>query len=73
MIYEYKCDECDDVFEAFRAVRERKFPIKCDCGGDGEIQVSRHTSWYFHRTHPDVKQDMHEMVAGVPPANFSEI
>jgi len=73
MIYEYKCGSCGDLFEDFRTVDERELPIKCACGGNGKIQVSRHTSWYFHRTHPDVHQDMHEIVAGEPPANFTEI
>ncbi len=22
--------------------------------------------WWFNKTHPDIKQDMHELVAGVP-------
>jgi len=72
MFYEYKCDQCEDVQELMRSVADRNAPVHCKCGSPAR-KIPSAFNWYFHRTHPDVKQDMHELVAGVPPSNFTEV
>jgi len=31
-IYKWKCDECDEVTEDFRPMKESKYPCICECG-----------------------------------------
>ncbi len=36
-LYEYYCEECDEVFEALRPLRESEAPAPCPkCSGDAE-------------------------------------
>lgn len=43
-----------------------------NCGEVGKRMLSALPS-FFRKTHPDVKQDMHEMIAGEPASNFTEV
>ena len=72
MIYEYQCQRCDRVWELFRPMSRRDHRTACTCGGAGKPILSSVPSW-FNRTHPDVKQPMDELVAGVPASNFTEV
>lgn len=71
MIYEYSCS-CGKTWTKHRPVKDRNKPTVCECGGTGKRLISA-VPWYFNKTHPDVKQDMHEMIAGEPPSNLMEI
>jgi len=73
MIYEYQCSSCERVWELFRSIEDRDYPTRCNkCGGDGKKILSANPSW-FNRTHPDVKQPMEELVAGIPASNYTEV
>jgi putative FmdB family regulatory protein len=40
-LYEYKCSECDELFEELRPIRSRTQPINCDkCGAVAEHVLS---------------------------------
>ncbi len=40
-LYEYKCDQCGEVFFELRRALEREDSIHCpDCGGEGKIIFS---------------------------------
>lgn len=40
-MYEYKCRECDVVFEAISSMKDRTLGSKCpDCEGQGDYLVS---------------------------------
>lgn len=72
MIYEYQCYVCQINWTRHCSVEDRNKPEPCpECGEPGIRIVSAIPS-YFHYTHPDVKQDMHELVAGEPPGNLLE-
>lgn len=71
MIYEYRCG-CGSKWEESRKLSEYSQPAACDCGEVGERVLSSLPS-SFRRTHPDVKQDIHELVAGVPASNYTEL
>ena len=73
MIYEYKCTSCENIWDKWRSIKDRNKKTRCPlCKEEGKLAVSGF-DWYFHRTHPDVKQDMGELVAGIPASNFTEI
>ena len=39
-LYEYRCEKCGEVFDAFRSVEDRK-KTKCEtCGENAEMQIS---------------------------------
>jgi len=41
MIYEYKCKDCELVFEEMRPMADRREPIDCPaCSGEGEYKIS---------------------------------
>jgi len=64
MIYEYKC-KCGNQWSETRKMEDRNEPSQCNCGKMGRRVLSALPS-YYNRTHPDIKQDIHELVAGVP-------
>lgn len=33
--YSYKCNKCEEVFDAIQTIANREKPIKCKCGGTG--------------------------------------
>ncbi len=70
MIYEYGC-ECGAEWDETRKLRDVSAPAYCKCGKKGTRIISAVPS-FTRRTHPDVKQDMHELVAGIP-GNYTEI
>lgn len=35
MLYEYKCDKCEEHFDEMRSVDDRNIPIKCPLCSDG--------------------------------------
>ena len=70
MIYEYSCD-CGNRWEESLKLKDRFSPVFCECGKRGTRLLSAVPS-FFRKTHPDVKQDMHELVAGVP-GNITEL
>lgn len=73
MLYEYKCISCDHIWTKYRPVKDRHKKTRCSlCKEKGKLAVSRF-DWYFHRTHPDVKQDIGEMIAGESASNFTEV
>jgi putative FmdB family regulatory protein len=41
-LYEYKCENCDEVFFELRKADEREAPITCPtCGGSGRVMISQ--------------------------------
>ena len=70
MIYEYGC-KCGTEWIETRKLRDFAAPAYCKCGKEGSRIYSAIPS-FSRKTHPDVKQDMHELVAGVP-GNTTEI
>jgi len=72
MIYEYKCDGCSNLWVRECALAERNNPEKCSCGGVGRRLISS-VPFRHNRTHPDVKQPMEELVAGIPGSNMTEL
>jgi len=73
MIYEFKCNDCKATWSVTRKLDEWDHPSFCPkCTGEGKRVLSA-LPWFFNKTHPDVKQDMHELVAGEPASNFSEV
>jgi putative FmdB family regulatory protein len=71
MIYEYRCG-CGNKWEEVRKLSDYSQPAFCECGEVGKRVLSALPS-SSRRTHPDVKQDIHELVAGVPASNYTEI
>lgn len=71
MIYEYRCG-CGNSWDDVRTVAERHNPSYCKCGKEGTRIISAVPS-FFRKTHPDIKQDIHELVAGEPASNFTEL
>lgn len=72
MLYEYKCGSCKTTWEVKRPLAEWDKTSQCQCGSEGRRILSALPS-YFNRTHPDIKQDIHELVAGEPPSNITEL
>lgn len=70
MIYTYKC-ECSNRWEEHKKLCDSSQPSFCECEKEG-AKVLFATPSFFHRTHPDIKQDIHELIAG-EPANISEL
>lgn len=70
MIYAYKC-KCGNKWEVKRKLCDYSLPATCDCGEVG-IRVLSVLPSSSRRTHPDIKQDIHELVAGVPASNYTE-
>ncbi len=70
MIYEYGC-ECGAKWDETRKLCDVYAPARCKCGKKG-IRIISAVSSFIRKTHPDVKQDMHELVAGIP-GNYAEI
>ncbi len=70
MIYEYGC-ECGAKWDETRKMCDVHAPAHCECGKKGTRIFSAIPS-FTRKTHPDVKQDMHELVAGIP-GNYTEI
>ena len=70
MIYEYQCS-CGNKWERLCSLKDKETPSYCQCGKEGERLISA-VPFFFRRTHPDVKQDMHELVAG-ESGNYTEI
>lgn len=72
MLYEYSCTVCDINWEKVSSVKDRNNPSLCpSCNTPGKRWLSA-VPFHFSKTHPDVKQDMHELVAGVPASNLTE-
>jgi hypothetical protein len=71
MIYAYKC-ECGNQWEDHKKLCDFSQPSYCKCGEEG-AKVLFATPSFFRKTHPDIKQDMHELIAGEPASNFTEI
>ncbi len=71
MIYEYQC-ECGNKWEDIRKLSERDIPSYCNCGEEG-IRLISVVPFFFKKTHPDVKQDIHELIAGEPASNITEL
>ena len=41
MLYEYKCVDCELVFNAHRRMADRREPINCPaCDGEGKFKIS---------------------------------
>ena len=73
MIYEYRCTKCAIIWEKKCSLENRNKPSKCTlCGKAGKRMLSAIPS-YFNRTHPDIKQDISELVAGIPASNLTEV
>lgn len=49
MLYEYACEECQQVTTAWRAVKDRNRAPKCECGGSTKKIIS------VYRVHPDME------------------
>lgn len=47
-LYEYRCQTCKELTEAFRSVAERDNTPKCSCGGETKKIISA------YRTHGDL-------------------
>lgn len=78
-LYEYYCDNCDDVFEALRSIAQSDQPSKCpNCGSDADrimpttfSSMVRKGGWRqrapFHQSGVRAEMDGKKTVARVKP------
>ena len=69
IVYEYGC-VCGNKWDEWQ--KNYSDPVYCECGEKG-VRLISSPAIIQRKTHPDVHQDMHELIAGVPASNFTEI
>lgn len=69
IMYEFKC-VCGNQWDEWK--NNSSDPAICKCGEAG-VRLLSSPSIIQRKTHPDVHQDMHELIAGEPASNLTEI
>lgn len=64
---EYGCD-CGNKWDGW----DTTDPVCCECGKEG-VRLLSSPAFFHRKSHPDVHQDMHELIAGEPASNLTEI
>lgn len=73
MIYEYKCNTCEIAWDVQRPLKNYDLSSPCpSCNKEG-MRLLSVLPMHFRKTHPDIKQDIHELIAGEPASNYTEL